>query len=118
MVFIYKDRVKRCYSFEMEVSSVFDSMTADMMKNLDSANSVPPDFMLPSFLTACGHALGKYTVKPWGKWVHPSIFYSSTVGFTDLRRNALLLQALVYINFDIDNTDASSFRPIEITELY
>ncbi|XP_062582873.1 uncharacterized protein LOC134244630, partial [Saccostrea cucullata] len=69
---------------------VFDQKTGDMLENISSANSIPPEFLLPPFLAACGHFLGKSVVCPWGTWKQPAIIYSTTVGFTGTNKSAAI----------------------------
>lgn len=90
MPFSFQTRAKLCYEERISVREVFDFKTGETSENSSSANSIPPEFLLPPFLAACGHFLGQSVVCPWGTWKQPAIIYSTTVGFTGTNKSAAM----------------------------
>ena len=90
MSFAFQSRAKLCYEEHVSLRDVFDTVTADSLDNISSANSIPAEFLLPPFLAACGHFLGKSVISPWGTWKQPAIIYSTTVGFTGTNKSAAM----------------------------
>lgn len=58
MPFSFQTRAKLCYEERISVREVFDFKTGETSENSSSANSIPPEFLLPPFLAACGHFFG------------------------------------------------------------
>lgn len=83
MAFSFQTRAKLCYEERISVREVFDFKTGETLENVSSANSIPPEFLLPPFLAASGHFLGQSVVCPWGTWKQPAIIYSTTVGLQE-----------------------------------
>ena len=87
---VFYSRSKLCYDERILINDVFDQTTAETLENIASANSIPPEFLVPPFLAACGHFLGKSVISPWGTWKQPAIIYSTTVGFTGTNKSAAM----------------------------
>lgn len=90
MAFSFQTRAKLCYEERISVGEVFDFKTGETSENSSSANSIPPEFLLPPFLAACGHFFGQWVVCPWGTWKQPAIIYPTTVGFTGTNKSAAM----------------------------
>lgn len=90
MSFSYHTRTKLCYEEKLTISDAFDTTTADLLKNISSASSIPAEFLVPPLLAASAHFLGKSTVSPWGTWRQPAIIYSTAVGFTGTNKSAAM----------------------------
>ena len=86
----YASRIKKCYEEKVDMEGIFDTITANCLKNSASANSIPPEYLLPPFLAACGHFLGKSVICPWGTWKQPSIVYTTAVGVTGTNKSAAI----------------------------
>ena len=90
MSFSFNSRTKLCYEEKINVQDVFDETTASTLMNLSSANSIPPEFLIPPFLAACAHFLGKSLISPWATWKQPAIIYSTAIGFTGTNKSAAM----------------------------
>jgi hypothetical protein len=49
---MFYSRAKLCYDERIPIRDVFDEKTAEILENVSSANSIPPEFLLPPFLSA------------------------------------------------------------------
>ena len=97
------------------MEDVFDHITADCLKNSASANSIPPEFLLPPFLAACGHFLGKSCISPWGTWKQPSIVYTTAVGVTGTNKSAAMDTIKDAIQ-EVENSQGISYQNSRINQ--
>lgn len=115
MAFSFQTRANLCYEERISVREVFDFKTGETLENISSANSIPPEFLLPPFLAACGHFLGQSVVCPWGTWKQPAIISSTTVGFTGTNKYAAMDVIKEAIK-EVESTQGLSFQNSRINQ--